>query len=88
MKNGVDTGEALNATKTGPVSEPLIVKVFPDDVATVYIEPGVKDGDEDVTIVIVCPGTRDAFGTVICPPIELYGTFTGVSAQRFRFWVE
>jgi hypothetical protein len=53
MKNGVDTGEALNATKIGPVSDPLIVKVLPVDVATVYIEPGVKELVEDLTIVIV-----------------------------------
>jgi hypothetical protein len=71
MKKGADTGEMLNDTNKGPDNAPPSENVFPVDVNTVHIDPGVKVLDEDVTMVIVCPGTKDAFGTVIWLPTEL-----------------
>jgi hypothetical protein len=66
MKKGVETTEMLNATKRGPNNVPTIVNVFPEDVNTTSVEPGAGvPPDDDETIVIVCPGTNDAFGTVI-----------------------
>ena len=43
---------------------PDIVNVFPVDVATVYMFP-TSSGWELCVKRIVCPGTSDAFGTVI-----------------------